>query len=104
VRLQTLKPRIPSAGGRLTQLGRIEATERMRGRRAVDRRARWLAMHPLCAHCEERGRTTAASVVDHKRPLWAGGEDNYDTNGQSLCKTCHDAKTAREAQERATGG
>lgn len=59
-------------------------------------RAAWLAEHPLCVACWQAGQTTAATVVDHviphrgdKRLFW------NPTNWQSLCKTCHDAKTRR---------
>jgi 5-methylcytosine-specific restriction protein A len=44
-----------------------------------------------------RGELVAASVVDHivphrgdERLMWS------ESNWQSLCKPCHDAKTARE--------
>jgi 5-methylcytosine-specific restriction protein A len=70
----------------------------------VDRRARWLYLHPLCCECEKEGRVTAADVVDHDTPLWKGGADDYETNGRSLCNPHHDAKTAKEAAERAAGG
>ena len=38
--------------------------------------------------------------LDHVIPLWAGGEDNYQTNAQSLCGTCHSTKTQHEAIQR----
>lgn len=38
--------------------------------------------------------------ADHVVPLWAGGENDI-RNMQTLCETCHKAKTAREAGERA---
>jgi len=41
--------------------------------------------------------------VDHKVPLWAGGED-ADHNLQVLCIECHRDKTATEAGARAGGG
>ncbi|MDN4061293.1 HNH endonuclease [Massilia sp. YIM B02769] len=42
--------------------------------------------------------------MDHLKPLWAGGSDD-DDNKELLCQTpCHDAKTAREARQRAAGG
>jgi len=57
----------------------------------------FLARHPLCAEHEGRGRKVAAVLVDHIVPhcgdyglFW--DEDNW----QSLCKPCHDRKTARE--------
>lgn len=60
-------------------------------------RAAFLQRYPLCLFCEEAGRVTAAQVVDHiisivDRPdlrlVWS--------NLRSLCKPCHDRRTARE--------
>jgi 5-methylcytosine-specific restriction enzyme A len=74
------------------------AHQRGYGARWQKARAGWLVAHPLCAACERQGRVTAATVVDHVIPhrgdmalFWAAA-----TNWQSLCKPCHDAKTARE--------
>lgn len=57
----------------------------------------YLRSHPLCVKHEMRGELVPASVVDHIKPhrgdmslFW------LRTNWQSLCKPCHDAKTARE--------
>jgi 5-methylcytosine-specific restriction protein A len=50
-------------------------------------------MEPLCAHCFKLGKITAATVVDHIIALSKGGAD-IDTNTQSLCDPCHEAKTA----------
>lgn len=80
------------------------STLRLTGRAAVARRAQWLRVHPLCEACKGEGRITAGTEVDHKTPLWAGGADDYETNGQTLCDDHHMAKTAKEAAERARGG
>jgi 5-methylcytosine-specific restriction protein A len=104
-RLHTLKPRLQAANtNRLTVMApNPTSTPRLRGRAAVDRRARWLSLHPLCVECEKVGRATAADVVDHAIPLWEGGKDD-ESNFQSLCQTpCHDAKTSAEATRRARG-
>lgn len=93
--LQTLRPGLQV----LTQ--RPDVTPRMRGRAAVERRARWLRLHPLCCHCEAQGRTRVAVTPDHVTPLEMGGADD-DSNLQSLCQPCHDAKTATEAGQRAS--
>ena len=60
-------------------------------------RTRYLRQHPLCVECERQNRLTPATVVDHIIPhkgdmvlFW--DEDNW----QSLCKTHHDIKTAKE--------
>lgn len=63
------------------------------------RRRLWLLQHPLCRFCEERGRVTQATVVDHIIPHRGDPELFRDeTNWQSLCKTCHDS--AKQAEER----
>ena len=104
VKLTTLKSPLQRAPNRLQTLGRPQATERMRGRAAVDRRARWLETHPLCVHCEAADKVTASVTVDHIKPLWDGGADDYETNGQSLCRPCHDVKSKAEAADRAARG
>lgn len=71
------------------------ATARKRGRAAVTAREQYLRMHPLCLHCERRGRITAAAEVDHIIPLHEGGSDD-DSNKQALCQPCHKDKTARD--------
>lgn len=101
MKLQRLKPRLSTL---LTQRIPTQGTERLRGRAAVDRRARWLYLHPLCVECEKEGKVAAANAVDHIIPLWKGGVDDYATNGQSLCRDHHDAKSKVEAAERARGG
>lgn len=70
-------------------------TERARGRRGQEDRARWLRWHPLCAHCEKEGRATIGVEVDHIVPLHKGGSDD-DTNKQTLCKAHHEKKTAAD--------
>jgi 5-methylcytosine-specific restriction protein A len=105
MRLTTLKPSIAVHRTQLSTLAhRPGATDRLRGRAAVDRRERYLRMHPLCTKCESLGRVEAATVPDHIIPLWAGGRDDLETNGQPLCPEHHDAKTACEARMRAAGG
>lgn len=100
--LQRLKPRLATLNTQRLTAQPLE-TGRLRGRAAVDRRAKWLSLHPLCVECEEQGRVTAGQVVDHIFPLWKGGRDDYETNGQTLCNEHHDAKSLIEAGERARG-
>lgn len=50
----------------------------------------------LCVPCRKKGRITRACHVDHIVPKVDGGTDDLD-NLQSICKACHDAKTAGEA-------
>lgn len=53
--------------------------------------------HPLCKRCEEQGRLTSAAVTDHVIPHYGDQTLFWDeSNWQALCKSCHDAKTARE--------
>lgn len=75
------------------------ATPRMRGRRGMQRRERWLREHPLCAQCARSGITAMATVPDHIVPLSKGGAD-IDSNLQSLCRPCHTTKTASERRGR----
>ena len=60
-------------------------------------RNNFIKANPLCVICFAKGLIVPANVVDHIKPhkgdknlFW--NEDNY----QSLCKPCHDAKTAKE--------
>lgn len=65
-----------------------------------------LLREPFCRECAKRGFRTRATVVDHIVPHrgdWAKFID--PANHQSLCKICHDRKTAREqAEERRNRG
>lgn len=63
----------------------------LRARRA------YLAEHPLCAECEQAGRTRAADTVDHVRPH-RGDLDLFwqVDNWRALCRSCHSRKTAGE--------
>jgi 5-methylcytosine-specific restriction protein A len=104
-KLQTLKPRLQAAGGRLTVLApaRPGVVERKRGYAGVKDRQRIRERDcGLCQECKRQGRTTVGHPVDHIIPLWAGGSD-ADINKETLCIDCHDAKSAREAGQRAAG-
>lgn len=61
-----------------------------------------LLREPFCRECAKSGVRTYATVVDHVRPFrgdWTLFTD--PGNLQSLCKSCHDRKTALEqAQDR----
>jgi 5-methylcytosine-specific restriction protein A len=57
----------------------------------------FLAKHPLCKHCQQQGRVTAATDVDHIVPHRGDMALFWDrTNWQGLCHPCHSAKTATE--------
>jgi 5-methylcytosine-specific restriction protein A len=105
VKIATLKPRLRAAGSRLPMLApqRENVVPRKRGWAGVqDRNRIRLRDCGLCQECKRRGRVTGGMAVDHIVPLWKGGSDD-DANKELLCQPCHDAKTAREAAERARG-
>jgi 5-methylcytosine-specific restriction enzyme A len=52
----------------------------------------------LCQPCLAKGRPTTATQVDHIKPKAKGGTDDIG-NLQSVCRECHNAKTAHEAAE-----
>lgn len=73
-------------------------------------RARYLQRHPLCRMCEQAGRLTPATVVDHITPhklgaaLRSGNPEAIrkaralfwdETNWQPLCKQHHDSTKQR---------
>lgn len=61
-------------------------TPRLRGRRAVEQRARRMARtHGYCVMCEEEGTYgVKAEIVDHIVPLAHGGPDE-DSNTRNVC-------------------
>ena len=58
-----------------------------------------LSANPLCILCNEHGRVTAATVVDHIRPH-KGDEQLFfnPDNLQSLCAPCHDGPVQQMEQ------
>lgn len=104
-KLTTLKSGLQRLGGRISALPNTrnpEAEQRTRGRKWMTIRARWFREHPLCVACEAVGKVSAATRLDHVIPLIDGGKDD-ESNLQSLCIACHDAKTAEEAKARGRG-
>ena len=76
---------------------RGSAAARGYGSRWQAARVAFLVKHPLCAKCARHDRVTPANVVDHVAPHRGNSDLFWDTsNWQSLCKPCHDTKTARE--------
>jgi 5-methylcytosine-specific restriction protein A len=61
-----------------------------------DARAAQLARCPCCEVCAKVGRTTPATVCDHITPVRLGGAFWDTRNYQSLCRPCHQAKSATE--------
>jgi 5-methylcytosine-specific restriction protein A len=57
----------------------------------------FLTDNPLCLHCNEAGRTTAAQCVDHREPHRGDAGKFWDRNNwQPLCHACHAIKTGQE--------
>lgn len=57
----------------------------------------YLQSNPLCVHCMRTGVRTAATITDHITPHKGDMSLFWDeSNWQSLCKRCHDVKTASE--------
>jgi 5-methylcytosine-specific restriction protein A len=70
--------------------------DRIRGRKGQQIRKRRLARSKgLCEPCLEEGRTTVATVVNHKIPLAQGGPD-VDENTENLCARHDDIVTAQQ--------
>lgn len=101
-RIPNLRPRVSSAPDRLHELAH-EPPPRIRGRALQRIRRQHLQQNPLCVKCYDRDRIVAATQIDHKTPLWAGGADDAD-NRQGLCDACHLEKSTTEAALRAAGG
>jgi 5-methylcytosine-specific restriction protein A len=76
---------------------RESSTSRGYGYKWQQARAGWLAKHPLCVQCHARGLVVEATDVDHIVPHKGDMTVFWDrSNWQSLCASCHSAKTARE--------
>ncbi|KTC55946.1 HNH endonuclease [Pseudomonas putida] len=108
-RLKTLGPRLKECSTSRVQVvttgsWRSGMTSSQRGYNYKWQKARerYLNSNPLCVYCQQIGRVTAASIVDH---IVAHRGDMVlfwdQTNWQSLCKPCHDSvKQAEEAASR----
>ena len=78
---------------------RAGASERGYDSRLRKARKQFLNAHPLCKHCEKKGKVTPATVVDHISPHRGDQRLFWDeSNWQPLCKKCHDRKTRTEDQ------
>ena len=77
--------------------GRYERAAMYATQRWQDIRRAVLLDHPWCAACLKNGVHTPAQVVDHIKPHKGDATLFFDVdNLQPLCKSCHDAKTAKE--------
>ena len=79
--------------------GKSTAKQRQAKRAIPTNCSRWrrirkmqLSRHPLCEMCLADGRTTAATVVDHRD---GDANNNSTDNYSSLCGSHHSSKTAR---------
>lgn len=73
------------------------SNERGYGYRWKKLRDRFIQKHPHCVECLKNGVITLATDVDHIIPHRGDPKLLYDENNlQSLCKSCHSKKTARE--------
>jgi len=59
-------------------------------------REKVLRTNPLCVNCERRDIIKQADVVDHVKPITAGGEFYNENNLQGLCHACHNRKSAQQ--------
>jgi 5-methylcytosine-specific restriction protein A len=58
----------------------------------------YLARHPLCVHCQERGDITPAHEIHHEKKLRDYPELQYEENNlTALCSSCH-ARVPKSAQ------
>lgn len=98
---RTPKLRFPQHVHPPTTRPRGKTTERGYGWRWQRFRLVFLAAHPLCVQCEQRGRTTAAEHVHHIDGLGPRGERGYDPdNLQALCAVCHNRISANQGKQR----
>lgn len=101
-RLTTLQPRVRSA-----QLSRLPVTSAKQDHKALYNSREWregriehLRANPCCKRCDDEGRVTEATVVDHKVPHQGNRELFFDRdNWESICKPHHDSDKQREEHE-----
>ena len=59
-----------------------------------------IQLNPLCEICERKGLTEPAREIDHLQAIKDGGKNLSLSNLQSLCRSCHASKSAKEGQAR----
>lgn len=82
----------------LAPIGENRPSAHERGYNWRWRRARllFLAENPLCRTCEDSGKITAATVVDHIIPHRGNQALFWNvSNWRATCSACHASKTAR---------
>ena len=55
-----------------------------------------LSINPLCEECLKSRRFVKATMADHIKPINQGGLPLDINNLQSLCRSCHSIKSAKE--------
>lgn len=76
---------------------RESSTKRGYGHKWQKAREGYLRSHPFCVEHQARDLLVQATIVDHIIPHRGDQQLFWDhDNWQSLCKPCHDEKTARE--------
>ncbi len=59
-----------------------------------------IQLNPLCEECERKGLTEPGREIDHIKAIKDGGQNLNINNLQTLCKSCHASKSAKEGQAR----
>jgi 5-methylcytosine-specific restriction enzyme A len=85
---------------RFNNANRPETDKQYNTARWQKMRDRKLKSNPLCERCESLNKITIAVLVDHITPVRDQGEMFDENNLQSLCRDCHDIKTADDLKKR----
>ncbi|SEJ31803.1 HNH endonuclease [Azotobacter beijerinckii] len=96
-RLKALKPRIQTISQTIAKPAAV-SERRMTGRKLQSRRFNVWLRDPCCATCRRVVEYPGGFELDHKVPLFKGGEDSEE-NCQILCSGpdgCHAKKTAED--------
>tara|TARA_R100001594_G_scaffold95831_2_gene130128 strand:+ start:323 stop:673 length:351 start_codon:yes stop_codon:yes gene_type:complete len=59
-----------------------------------------IQMNPCCENCEKKGLTEPGKEVDHIIAIKDGGTRLGIHNLQTLCRSCHSSKSAKEREAR----
>jgi len=71
------------------------------GRRWKRLRQMFIRYNPLCVNCKDNNIIMEGQVVDHIKPVSEDKDGFYVwKNLQTLCRTCHSKKTAKEVNNR----
>tara|TARA_R100000781_G_scaffold108489_2_gene73053 strand:+ start:2905 stop:3255 length:351 start_codon:yes stop_codon:yes gene_type:complete len=59
-----------------------------------------IQLNPCCEICERKGLTEPGQEIDHRIAIRDGGEKLALHNLQTLCRSCHSSKSAKEREAR----